>query len=309
MIRSPTSPFRWLALVLLAVALDALLTGAPAAGEQTASVVRIGLTVDMFTEVSKKDAEIALTSWVKEIVRMARAPMEARAILFDGGDAVAAAVLRGELDVFGMSTLDYLRWKDRLRATPAFVGDMGHGTEDEHLILVRRDSRFEGLKDLAGKRLLTATGALGALSEMWLDTILRKQGLPARGQHFSEVRAVSRSSQLILPVFFRQADVALAPAAAFATMQELNPQLGRELVVLARSPRLLPALMLFSGAASEAKRTLVIDSVLRLTQSVTGKQVLLLFKISRVVPIEPSQINGVLNLLQEHGALHAAGHP
>jgi ABC-type phosphate/phosphonate transport system substrate-binding protein len=287
--------------VLIALLLVGLLAP-PVRGDQ--ETLRIGFTTDMFPEVSRKDAEIALLSWTKEIMRLASAPMAVRSLVFESGDTVADAVLRRELDVFGMTTPDYLRWKDKLQAIPRLVGDHGQGPEDEYLLLVRQGSSLGNLRQLAGKRLLAPAGAPGILSHAWLDVLLTRQGLPAAIKMLADVRSVSRPSHAVLPVFFRQADAAMVTAAAFATMQELNPQIGREMVVLARSPKLLPSLMLFDKETTDAKRTLVTESALRLAESVTGKQVLLLFKISRVVSFGSSQLDNVVALMHERAGLH-----
>ena len=277
------------------------LAAAPVRGDQ--ATLRIGFSADMFPEVSRKDAEIALLSWTKEIMRLASSPMAVKSVVHETGDDVAEAVLRRELDVVGLTTPDYLRWKDRLQAIPRLVGDRGQGPEEEYLLLVRQGGSIGQLRHLAGKRLLAPVGAPGLLSQEWLDVLLARQGLPETAKFFTEVRSISRPSQAALPVFFRQADAGIVTGAAFATLQELNPQIGKDLVVLARSPKLLSSLMLFDKEASEAKRTLVTDSALRLAETVTGKQVLLLFKISRVVPFGVSQLENVVALMHEHAGL------
>ena len=289
-----------LLVVMLATAIQLVADPAPAAGAPSPRVARLALPADMFYDVSRKDAEIALETWGKELARGAKTQMQTQTAILDDGDAVSAATLRGEFDVFGLTALDFLRLREKLPADPALVGDRGRGPEDEHLIVVRRDGGPATLKDLAGKRLLCQAGVVGTLSRMWLDIALHRQGLPDASRFLGDIRSAGRPSQAVLPVFFRQADAAVVTQAAYATLQELNPQLGRDLVVLSRSPKLLFSLILFGKQTSAELRDLVSDSAFRLPMTATGKQALMLFKVNRVVPFDPANLDGVSWLVQEH---------
>jgi phosphonate transport system substrate-binding protein len=253
---------------VLAMAIQPIADPAAAAGAPSPLLARAVLPADMLAGVSRKDAEIALAAWAKELGRAAATPMQTQTSILDDADAVSSTVLRGDVDVFGLATLDYLRLRETLPADPVLVGERGRGPEDEYLIVVRRDSGLATLKDLAAKRLVCQTGAAGTLSRMWLDVALHRQSLPDASRFLGEVRSVGRPSQAVLPVFFRQADAAVVTQTAYATLQELNPQLGRDLVVLSRSPKLLFSLMLF--------------------------------KINRVIPFDPANLDGVSWLVQEH---------
>jgi len=286
--------------VVLATAIQLVADPALAAGAPSPRLARAVLPADMLADVSRKDAEIALAAWAKELGRAAKTPMQTQTSILDDADAVSSAVLRGDVDVFGMATLDYLRLRETLPADPVLVGERGGGPEDEYLIVVRRDSGPATLKDLAGKRVVSHAGAVGALSQMWLDVALHRQGLPDASRFFGEIRSAGRPSQAVLPVFFRQADAAVVTQTAYATLQELNPQLGRDLVVVSRSPKLLFSLMLFSKQAGAELRGLVTDSAFRLPTTTMGKQALMLFKINRVIPFDPANLDGVSWLVREH---------
>jgi ABC-type phosphate/phosphonate transport system substrate-binding protein len=291
----------WFALALAgAVVAD---TDAWPAQDPFADLIRIGLSSDVFYDVTKRDAEIALGSWAREIVRMARRPMDTSTVVHDDADAVAASVARGELDLFGVTGLDYLRLKGRIAADPALAGDRGRGPEDELLIVTRRDKGIARIADLAARSLMVPAGAMGVLARMWLDVELVKHGQPEAARFFGELRSVSRPSQAVLPVFFRQADAAVVTQAAYATLREMNPQLGRDLIEVSRSMKLLSSLLLFSRQAGASKREIAVDSALRLRETTTGKQVLLLFRITKVVPFEASWMDGVTQLVREHAAL------
>jgi len=296
------------ALAALFVVMATLGLGETAGGQTAKQLVRVALPMDMFDDVSRKDAEVALATWAQEVLRTAKRPMEARTAILDDGEAIAAATQRGELDLFGMTSLDYLRFREKLAADAALLGDRGQGPADEHLLIVRRDSGLAAVRDLGGKRLLLQSGTLGVLSRMWLDTLLLGQHLPETSRFF-EARAVAKPTQAVLPVFFRQADAGIVTGAAYATLQELNPQLSRDLTILSHSPKLTFSLFLFGKQADTELRDLVSETAFRFPTTAMGKQVLLLFKLRRILPYNPSALEGVSGLARDHAAQRAGRRP
>jgi ABC-type phosphate/phosphonate transport system substrate-binding protein len=271
-------------------------------------MVRFGLPASMFYEVSLKDAEVALELWARQIVAGAARPFQASGRVIENTELLAAATARGELDVIGFSTLEYLRWRERLPIDPVFIGGRDHEPTDEHWLVVRRDSGVTKLSALAGKRVILPAGNVGQLSRIWLDAELAKEHQGDAARFFGEIRTASKLPQTLLPVFFRQADAAVITRAGYGALQEMNPQLGRDLVTIAVSPKLLASVVCFHRHMDEGLRAMVTDGSLGLADSAAGRQILLLFKVKRVVRFEPVYLEGVAGLLRNAGARRGAEH-
>jgi phosphonate transport system substrate-binding protein len=274
-----------------------------AAADRPIVQARFGLSSDIFFDVSTKDARVALEVWATQIVAGAGKSVQASGRVLESTDALLAATARDEMDLIALPTSEYLRFRDRLPVVPILVGARANGPQDEHLVLVRRDSGLATLETLAGKRLILQAGALGAITQIWLDTLLLKRGLPETGRFFGQIRSAPKASQVVLPVFFRQAEAAVVTRASYETLMEMNPQMGRDLTALAESPQLLFSVMCIHRRADDEVRRLVVDSSLNLQRSAAGRQVLLLFKVARVIPFEPAYLDGISTLLREHRAL------
>jgi phosphonate transport system substrate-binding protein len=257
----------------------------------------------MFYEVSVKDAQVALDLWARQIVSGVAHPIQARGAVLDTMELVAAATARGELDVIGLSSLEYLRWRERLPVDPVLTGSREREPTDEHWLMVRRDSGVTTLGALAGKRLLLPAGDLGILSRTWLDAELAKEHQRDSARFFGEIRTASKLSQTLLPVFFRQADAAVITRGGYSSLQEMNPQLGRDLVAIAVSPKLLPTVVCFHRQMDESLRAVVTAGSLGLGDSAAGRQILLLFKVKQVLRFEPAHLDGVTGLFRHTGAL------
>jgi ABC-type phosphate/phosphonate transport system substrate-binding protein len=261
-----------------------------------------GYSARLLFDVPSRDAQAALELWGREVHRLAGHNIQMRSIIYEDLRTMIDAVQNSELDLVALSTLDYLRFSDRIPLEPALVGNKGNGSHEEHVLLVRSDSGISRIEDVRGKRLVVPTGNVGEMALLWLDTLLFRRGLSDTAGHVAEVKTASRTQQALLSVFFGQADAAVVPGSGFATSVELNPQVGRQLTTIATSPTLLPGLMGFrKGLAAEQKR-IVTEASLDLKNSATGRQILMLFKIREVARFSSEDMAQLIGLLREHAA-------
>lgn len=107
----------------------------------------------------------------------------------------------------------------------------------------------------------------------------------------------------MLPVFFGQADACLLSSYSYQLMVELNPQIGKELTVLAMSPPLVHAIIAFDRRFDAEQRNKVYQAMLSLQESPKGQQVLSLFGLERLIPGTPAELTASLALLEKHDRL------
>jgi phosphonate transport system substrate-binding protein len=107
-------------------------------------------------------------------------------------------------------------------------------------------------------------------------------------------------TQTVLPVFFRRMDAAVVIKSSFATAVELNPQLGRELRVLATSPPVIPIILCFrKNASPEGKRELIAN--INRTQSLpAGQQIEALYQFKRLVMLPSNCMNATMEMLRQY---------
>jgi phosphonate transport system substrate-binding protein len=115
------------------------------------------------------------------------------------------------------------------------------------------------------------------LASAWLATVLDRENLGASDQFFRSMTTESKPSRVILPVFFGQADACLTSKAAFDTMCELNPQVGRELAVVASSPALVAVFYAFHKNYHAASRERFARIFANATSTAAGRQLGILF--------------------------------
>jgi ABC-type phosphate/phosphonate transport system substrate-binding protein len=142
---------------------------------------------------------------------------------------------------------------------------------------------------------------------LWLETQLLKAGLGRTDGFFSQVKEFRKSSQALLPVFFGQADVCLVDQSAYASMAELNPQVGKELVVLGTSPGFPREIVVLNKTCPENKRKIIRNALASLEKTPRGRQLLQLFGSDREIDFDPSYLQPARQVLAEQDALCATG--
>ena len=83
-------------------------------------------------------------------------------------------------------------------------------------------------------------------------------------------------------------------------MVELNPQIGRELKVVATSADLTTGLLAFAANCSAEIRRLTINSSGGMHENPQGQHILELFGMQQVVPFQPEYLDGVASLVEEY---------
>lgn len=271
-------------------------------------VLRVGVAADILLDVGRKDAQTAFDIWAKELSREGGEVTETRSIFLDDRESMAAAIRRNEVDLLLLPTLDFLRLqREHAPIEPVRVGIAARASLDAELLLVHRERVARDLRDLSGSRLMVQPGAVGSLSRLWLDSLLARQGLPESGRVFGEVRQGMRASQVVLPVFFRQAEAAVVKEASFATVSEMNPQVGKHVVSLARSPGLVHGVVCFNAQIAAEPRRVMTVGLQRMTTSAAGRQILSLFRINQLPPYDASQIASVTEMVRQRDPLAKSG--
>lgn len=299
--RRVVRPGRAAPLLAAAFVAAALLHGA-AQERPTGGTLRFGFSAALVEDATITDAMAAMVYWVKAVGVAAGLWQDAEARVLDDSSAIAAAIAQNRLHLFALSTTEYLGAERALAAEPCMAYEAHDQVEVEYVLVARAGTR--SVQELAGKRLshFNPTGHRG-IGEVWLDVTLLDAGLPERDRAFAQVRPAKKATQALLPVFFNQADAALVTGSAFDTAVEMNPQIGRSLVVVARSPRLLPGLICASRLLSPERRRRWVESATTIHETPQFKQTFMVLRMNRLVPWNARYLDAARALVGRHAEL------
>jgi ABC-type phosphate/phosphonate transport system substrate-binding protein len=290
---------------LLLTALACILlthTESARSADQGMPALRIGLSsVVMEADVNTDDALAATRLWASKIGGSSWKTAEST--VFADIEKAEELLTKELVDIVAFGSHEYIQHQKQLSAQPFMVYMHNGDVSVEYVLLVRRNSSIESARDLDGKKIAFPNKGRHCLAPIWLDVFLMKSQLPGKEIVLREKRVVNKTNQAILPVFFAQIDGAIVVRSAFETAATLNPQIGKQLKVLATSPQLVPLTVCLRQSLSPNQKTVIIDRALRLHESTEGLQTFTILKIDRIVSWQKSYEVNVRQLVEEYEKL------
>jgi phosphonate transport system substrate-binding protein len=250
-------------------------------------------------DINPDDALAAAKIWAAALGPSVGTWTKSDAKIYRDLPSLVAAVKNGEREIIALSTEEYLSIEGSLRAEPAFTYVQSGQVELEYIIIARQDSGFKTPADLRGKKIVITKGGRNSMVPLWLDALLFDGGLPAKETYFLEIKEVAKASQVILPVFFKQIDAGIVTKSAFDAAVALNPQIGRQLISVATSQKLVPMVTCFSTLIHPERRKLFLEQALKLHENPKGLQSINFFKLDRLVQWEPRYLDAMKDLLKK----------
>ena len=261
--------------------------------------LEMAYSAEFFVDVGLGDAQAATAVWSEALMQKWDLPFSVETVIFDGPQQAIKAIYDEQIDLVVLPPLQYLLIKDQVDLQPVLVAESQGEVRHPQVLLVRRDSGVSTLADLAGGDLAIARAGKGRIGRLWLETELVAAELSQSRAFFGQVREVGKAAQAVLPVFLGEIDACLVPQEQFATMVELNPQLSRKLMVLATSPAFCQTLVCLSPNLEAEYERLTIDRFQEIHTEALGRQILTLFRVERLVPFDPSYIEGASAIYEE----------
>ncbi|MBA4366998.1 MAG: hypothetical protein C0403_05095 [Desulfobacterium sp.] len=263
-------------------------------------IFRNGIIADAFSGVNQNDARIALNIL---LAKQLKTEYKTETVIYPDIHAAIQDIKNGKLDLLTLPTMDYILARDQIQMKPEMISGVGPEKEQSYILLVNEGSNIKSLSQLNNKNLIVEKGAGGKLALKWIDTLLLEESLPESGVFFREIKQVDKSSRALLPVFFGQADGCIVRNYAFETMVELNPQVGKKLLVLNRSPVLGSTLLCFSPGIEKKLANKIINFIQKMPDHIEHRQVLLLFQVKQIFRYKPEYLQNLETLLHRYEEL------
>jgi len=267
---------------------------------------RVGFHRGLFTDLPEADARAAVMAWGMAVARERGIEVDPSTQLFDHPQEIVNALRHGSVDSVSAGFPEYAVIAAQVPTGPWFLTQTSGALFEEYVLLAHAQAGHGSLAALQGALLLLHGSARMSLARDWLDLLVMGSGQIGGAQaFFGEVRQVKKASGAALPVFFGQADACVVTQSAFDTLCELNPQLGRSLVVLDRSRPLVPAVMFFRSTYDSPDKASLITALNELHRTPAGQQVLALFQSEALVQVDEKPLKETQAFLAEVRSLRA----
>lgn len=261
---------------------------------------RLGFSYALFTDVNENDARASIRVLAAVIARERHIEADPEPLLLSGTEAIGAALRTERLHAIALTADEYYQLAQppaSLVARGLFAVQPDGDPTEEYVLLVRRDQGLRTLADLTGKRLTVFANSRLRLGYLWLEVLLGDAALPPVHRHFQTATANAKLSKVILDVFFKRSDAALATRRGFAAIAELNPQVGQQLVALETSPPYIPGLFAFRPNIPPEFLEHVLHEFSSVHESPAGLQTLTIFQSGQVIEYPLSKLTPALELI------------
>ena len=277
------------------------LLGAGAAGRAAdtnrTAPLRLAFSAGAIGGINRSDAKASIIAWVKALMRPRAIVTDVEPIVFDRAEDLFRAMQAGQSDATAVMMNEFATRPAGLEPDAVYLSLKNGKPTEQYVVLVHRASGIGDLGGLKGRSLDLLNSARASLAAPWLDTCLAAQGLGLAETVLGKVERSEKASRVVLRVFFRQADACVVTRDAFETMGELNPQLGKELRVLATSPEVVPNLFFLRPEFTGTLRREIESALVTLHESLAGRQALTVFQGEAMGRYPVSVLQGSSDLL------------
>jgi ABC-type phosphate/phosphonate transport system substrate-binding protein len=289
--------------ILLVMLACAIVTTVRMSGQPQGNLkkdIALGFSQSLFVEQDLRDATAALEIYAEEFSKKVGQKSTAKISLYDNLPSYIDAVRKGECTVACMGVMDYFRMKNECTLEPAIVPTSRGGFLEDRIVIVHKDAGIRDLLMLKNKSIAFSKGTRSEITMKWLTVELHRLKERQSNAYLTRTTLTKNEEQAVMSVFFRQTDAAIVMSKTLETMMEQNPQLKRDLAIIARSPGYIFSIVCFAPGMDEHQKRNVRDASLTMSNVQSGKQILRLFRYDGAKLFDPSDISSALELEQQY---------
>ncbi len=258
----------------------------------TRTYLRVSASESMFANVNQSDAVASMKVWSEQLGKLRGFQLDAKVAIAQSIPQLRQNLQEHLVDLLVLDTPDYLVLSETNLLDAVFAGTTrGQLSVYQYVLLANDSSGPAALPGLRGKRVVVSSRTKSNLGLMWLETLLGDGRLGRAGDFFGSLEINYRSSQCVMPLFFRRIDACVVDSGNWEAMKELNPQLGR-LRIVAHSEPYLEGVVAMPLQPHPHQYELV-SSLLNMHKTPAGEQLGIVFRIGPLVRTSKAQFESV----------------
>lgn len=257
----------------------------------------------MMTSVNRNDALAAIKAWFELLGKDRGFTLDTRIEVMTSHVEILRRLREASVHILILDIGDYLRLESTGLVEPALVGNRSEksGPRSSYVLLAGSNAAAGGLAGLRGKTISFYSRGESNTGLMWLDLALDEQRLGRVSTFLGSAKRAEKPQECVLGAFFGKVDACLVDETNFELLKEMNPQLG-QLRMMAKSAPLVEMVIAIPVVRHPHQQELL-QAALELHQSARGKQILMVFKTSRLVRASRADFDAVRALWSAHSRL------
>jgi hypothetical protein len=259
-----------------------------------AEVLYIGMEKSLAgNNTSKKDFTIGMEIFVKEFAQ--KENIEFEITYYETAQALAEDFRSDKINFVVADALSFIQYFDKEQLIPSIMAYKTNKEDSNNLLLLKRKEDTRTLHQiLQGKAIHNGDASIN----LYLQTLLLEKSIKN-----SETFLSKNGKQSILKLFFKKGDYALVDEASYKLALELNPQLQEKLEIMESTPLKLETLTYMNATMSKELHEKIIKSGLSLNETSRGKQLIQMFKATKIDTTSTSELDTLYKLQAKYDAL------
>jgi len=270
-------------------------------GAENVEVLNMIFSKKIFPNVDYRDAVASIEIWTKELLPEVTSKYSLNNIFIDGVDNVDRKFIDQNVSFMVLSAFEFVHNQEKLNnLIPILVSSDDKGIIGiEYIILVHNKSNINSLKDLRNKTITFVDDYSNAIPRLWLNVLLKSEGLGLANKFFKKVIITPNANQAILKTFFQQVDACIIPEKLLETSIELNPQLESNLVILKQSLPYTAGVFCVNKKIKGSTRADFLKSAKIATETERGKQIALFFRSKDIIDFKAEYFDTIKSLIEQ----------
>jgi len=268
--------------------------------------LRVAFTRQSFLGVNEADAKAAFKVFAMRMGEKRGYDITPEVRIFEDPAELAREAERDTPELIIIDTWDFLGHGPFANAPVEFAAIEQGVTSEPYFLLVKRGSAIGSIPDLRDKHVIVLESGNANNGRHWLLTELLALGVSDPASFVGKLESKHKVSQVVLPVFFGQADACVVDQSGFDVMTDMNPQIGNELDVIVESPSVLDTIccVKLKGWDETRQRADLMDALMEMPDDPAGRQILALFRFDGMTAFADEHIETVRTLRERHDALN-----
>lgn len=269
-----------------------------------AEVFGVAFLKSMFPNVALNDASAAIKVYLGELQRNLMIGFELKPVMFEDNEELLRSYTKENMALVNISSVDFLLNRQRLSITPIMINSTKDSPYEEYIVVVKKNGRINSIADLADQKIGVLSRDYNPLPHMWLEIQMQKSKAVSQDKNYIRISEGKSESQIIMSVFFGQLNACLVTKNAFDLMAELNPQVGMQMKILAKSPGYVRSVSSFTNKFMKTSfHKNLEEGIWKVASYPAGRQLFTLMRTDKVIPYKEEYLDGVKKLLAEYKLL------
>jgi ABC-type phosphate/phosphonate transport system substrate-binding protein len=257
---------------------------------------RFMFSINLFHNIATEDALAVTKILIEKVKKNSNIEEAVEVEVCQSEQELVNAVKKG-FDFILISSVEYKVLNKIGNIKPVLVNETQGTFGLVYYLITNKNNKIKKINDLKNGSIKILARTTGQVSSLWLDKILRDNKLPSKEKFFSNISFDYKPTNVVLPVFFNKVDAAIISKPSFEIMCELNPQILKQADIIEISDPMLFGIICFDTRSKDKKREqFLYNTLLSLTDDASGKQLLELFNVDRIIPFKEEYWQNFLKL-------------